>query len=238
MKKIGLVGGISWTSTVDYYRYINEGINEQLGGLNFAECIIYSVNFDDFQKSNAAYDWDATFALLSGAAENLKKAGAEAILLCANTAHIVADLIAEKVKLPLIDIITATANAIHQKKLKKVGLLGTTYTMELDFYKDKLNVNGIEPIIPERQADRNFIEDTLRSELGRGILNPETKKFYRKIIEDLIQKGAEGIILGCTEIPLLINQGDVSVPVFDTTKIHALAAVEFATKNYSISKLT
>lgn len=231
MKKVGLVGGISWTSTIDYYRYINEGINRQLGGLNFAECIIYSVNFDDFQKNNAAYDWDATFALLANAAANLKKAGAEAIVLCANTAHMVADRIAEKVQIPIIHIITATANAVHQKGLKKVGLLGTTYTMELDFYKDKLKANGIEPIIPEQQADRDFIEETLRNELGRGILKPETKKFYLKIIEELIQEGAEGIILGCTEIPLLINQDDVSVPVFDTTKIHAQAAVEFTTKN-------
>jgi aspartate racemase len=227
MKKVGLVGGISWTSTLDYYRYINEGINEQLGGLNFAECIIYSVNFNNFQQYNAAYDWDATFTLLADAAENLKKAGAEAIVLCANTAHIVADRIAEKVQLPLIDITVATANAIKQKNLKKVGLLGTTYTMELDFYKDKLLANGIEPIIPESQSDRDYIEDTLRNELGRGVINPATKQGYLAIIQQLIERGAEGIILGCTEIPLLIHQEDVPVPIFDTTKIHSQAAVAF-----------
>lgn len=228
MKKIGLVGGISWTSTVDYYRYLNEGINEKLGGLNFAECMIYSVNFDDFQRFNAAYDWDATFELLVNAAEDLKKGGAEAIVLCANTAHIVADRIAERVNLPLIDITTAVAEAIHQQGLKKVGLLGTTYTMELDFYKDKLIASGIEPIIPESQEDRDYIEDTLRNELGRGVLNPETKRQYLAIIQQLIDTGAEGIILGCTEIPLLIHQEDIAVPVFDTTKIHAKAAVSFA----------
>ncbi|WP_342327790.1 aspartate/glutamate racemase family protein [Pedobacter sp. FW305-3-2-15-E-R2A2] len=231
MKKIGLVGGISWTSTVDYYRYINEGVNEKLGGLNFAECIIYSVNFDDFQRFNAAYDWDATFELLVGAAENLKKGGAEAIVLGANTAHIVSDRIAERVNLPLIDITTAVADAIHQKGLKKVGLLGTTYTMELDFYKDKLISSGIEPIIPESQEDRDYIEDTLRNELGRGFLNPETKKQYLAIIQQLVDKGAEGIILGCTEIPLLIHQEDIAIPVFDTTKIHAEAAVAFAVQS-------
>ncbi|SHE81507.1 aspartate/glutamate racemase family protein [Pedobacter caeni] len=228
MKRIGLVGGISWTSTVDYYRYINEGVNEQLGGLNFAECIIYSVNFDDFQRFNAAYDWDSTFELLVSAAENLKKAGAEAIVLCANTAHIVSDRIAERVNLPLIDITTAVADAINKVNLKKVGLLGTTYTMELDFYKDKLIANGIEPLIPESQEDRDYIEDALRNELGRGVLNPETKKKYLAIVQQLIDRGAEGIILGCTEIPLLIHQEDIAVPVFDTTMIHAEAAVAFA----------
>ena len=231
MKKIGLVGGISWTSTVDYYRYLNEGINEKLGGLNFAECMVYSVNFDNFQRFNAAYDWDATFELLVNAAENLKKGGAEAIVLCANTAHIVSDRIAERVNLPLIDITTAVADAIHQQGLKKVGLLGTTYTMELDFYKDKLIASGIEPIIPENQEDRDYIEDTLRNELGRGFLNPETKKQYLAIIQQLIDRGAEGIILGCTEIPLLIHQEDIAVPVFDTTKIHAEAAVAFAVQS-------
>lgn len=228
MKKIGLVGGISWTSTLDYYRYLNQGINEKLGALNFAECLIYSVNFDDFQRYNAAYDWDATFELLSTAAENLKKAGAEAIVLCANTAHIVADRIEKHIQLPLIHITTATADAICQKNLKKVGLLGTTYTMELDFYKDKLIERGIEPLIPELQAERDYIEDTLRYELGKGVIKPETKVAYLKIIQQLIDRGAEGIILGCTEIPLLIRAEDVAVPVFDTTRIHTQAAVEFA----------
>lgn len=228
MKKIGLVGGISWTSTLDYYRYINEGINEKLGGLNFSECLIYSVNFDNFQKYNAAYDWNATFELLLNAAENLKKAGADCIVLCANTAHIVADRIAKRVQLPLIHITEATAKAIQAKKIKKVGLLGTSYTMELDFYKTKLISMGIEPIIPESKADRDFIENTLRNELGRGILNPETKRTYLSIIQQLLDRGAEGIILGCTEIPLLINQDDVVVPVFDTTKIHSEAAIEFS----------
>lgn len=228
MKKIGLVGGISWTSTLDYYRYINEGVNEKLGGLNFSECIINSVNFENFARNNADYNWDATYDLLVTAAQELKQAGATAVVLCANTAHIVADRIQEKIDLPLIHIVDATAKAIQQKKIETVGLLGTTYTMEMDFYKDRIRKHGIEPLIPTSQADRDYIEDILRYELGKGIVTPEAKKGFIRIINQLIEQGAEGIVLGCTEIPLLINQDDVNVPVFDTTKIHADAAVEYS----------
>ncbi len=166
MKKIGLVGGISWSSTIEYYRYINEEVNNKLGGLNFAECIIYSVNFDDFRKFNALHNWDGTFELLSNAALQLKKAGAEILLLGANTAHIVADRIGERVGLPLIDIRSATADAINKKGLGKVGLLGTIYTMDLPFYKDKLLENGIEVITPQNKTEKDFIEETLLHELA------------------------------------------------------------------------
>lgn len=231
MKKIGLVGGISWTSTVDYYRFINEEANKKLGKLNFAECIIYSVNFEKFASSNAAHDWDATYQLLLSAVQHLEDAGAELILLGANTAHIVADKIAAATKLPLIDIRTATVLEIHKWNLKKVGLLGTVYTMELDFYKDKLLEEGIDVITPQDKADRDYIEDTLVHELGKGIINTSTKSKYLKITDTLIQQGVEGIILGCTEIPLMLSQQDFKVPVFNTTKIHASAAVEFALSN-------
>lgn len=228
MKKIGLVGGISWTSTLDYYRFINEETNKRLGSLNFAECIIYSVNFEKFRTSNAEHNWEATFELLSNAALKLKDAGAEVLLLGANTAHIVAERISKTVDLPFIDIRVATANAVHKKKLKKVGLLGTVYTMELDFYKKKLIEEGLEVIIPPTKSEIDFIEETLLHELGKGVLLQGTKQEYMAIINRLIEQGAEGIILGCTEIPLLISQEDVSVPVFNTTLIHAKAAVEFA----------
>lgn len=228
MKKIGLVGGISWTSTLDYYRFINEETNKRLGHLNFAECITYSVNFENFSTYNADYNWEGTFQLLSNAASRLKDAGAEVILLGANTAHIVAERVAQKVDLPLIDIRVATANAIHKRQLKKVGLLGTVYTMELDFYKKKLSEEGLEIIIPATKAEIDFIEETLLHELGKGILLQRTKQEYISIINRLIEQGAEGIILGCTEIPLLISQEDISVPVFNSTLIHAQAAVEFA----------
>ncbi|RYG50682.1 MAG: amino acid racemase [Chitinophagaceae bacterium] len=228
MKKIGLVGGISWTSTVDYYRYINEMTNEQLGGLHAAECILYSVDFENFARHNAAYNWDGTYSLLSYAVENLEKAGAELILLCANTAHIVADRIAASSSLPLVDIRTAMLAAIKAAGLKSVALMGTSYTMELHFYRDVLSAGGINVLVPELEADRDFIEDTLQHELGVGMLSPQTRQEYIRIANKMIQQGAQGIILGCTELPLILSQNDFSLPVFDSTSIHAAAAVAFA----------
>lgn len=228
MKKIGLVGGISWVSTIDYYRFINEGINDKLGGLNFAECIIYSLNFDDFQRNNTANNWDVTFELITNACKSLEKSGAEAIVLCANTAHAVVERVEKEISLPIIHIATATAKEINKKGLKKVGLLGTKFTMEMDFYKDKLAEHNIEAIVPFLQDERDYIQKTLKEELGRGIINEQTKRAYIMVINKLIENGAEGIILGCTEIPMLISQDDISVPVFDTTKIHSDAAVKFA----------
>lgn len=204
MKKIGIVGGTSWTSTIDYYRFINEETNALLGGLNFAECIIYSVNFENFRRYNAAHNWNGTFELLKDAALHLQDAGADLIILGANTAHIVAERISETIQLPLIDIRMATAEAIQEKGLKKVGLLGTVYTMELDFYKNKLEQYGIEAIIPPNKSDRTYIEQTLLHELGKGIILPQTKSEYIRIVHTLIEQGAEGIIMGCTEIPLLL----------------------------------
>jgi aspartate racemase len=234
MKIIGLVGGISWSSTIDYYRFINEEVNKHMGGLQFAECIIYSVNFDEFLRFNAAYNWDGTFELLANAASQLKIAGAEVLLLGANTAHILADRVREHTELPLIDIRVATAHAIKAKGMSKVGLLGTRYTMEMDFYKKKLSDYHIEAIIPENQADRDFIEETLLHELGKGILVNETKAAYISIADQLIARGAEAIVLGCTEIPLLLKQEDIPVPVFNTTAIHAQAAVNFALSIYEM----
>ena len=227
MKKLGLIGGISWVSTIDYYKLINQGINEKLGGLHFAECIIYSFNYADIKLNNDNNDWDKTLAMLSKAAEHLKNAGAEAIVLCANTMHMIADQVQESVKLPLIHIAAETAKAIQKQALKKVGLLGTRFTMEQDFFKSKLMEQGISTIIPGSE-DRNFIHETIFEELGRGILKEDTKQRYISITNSLLKEGAEGIILGCTEIPLLISQRDVHIQLFDTTRIHAAAAVKFA----------
>ncbi|MFA6247267.1 MAG: amino acid racemase [Mucilaginibacter sp.] len=224
MRKIGLIGGISWTSTIEYYKYINEGINQKLGNLNFAECIIYSLNFGDVQEKG----WVNSFPLLLNACETLKKSGAEAIVLCANTAHLFADDLQDKIGLPVISIITATVNAVHNKRIKKIGLLGTKVIMEMEFYKHEFIKGGIEVLIPDQQTTRDYIQETLKNELGKGIIKPETKTAYIAIANELIANGAEGIILGCTEIPLIINTTDISVPVFDTTKIHSAAAVEFA----------
>lgn len=230
MKTIGLVGGISWVSTQDYYKYINEGVNEKLGGLNFARLIIHSLNYGDIKRNNDAGDWEANLKLLTEAAENMKAGGAQAIVLCANTMHLLAKPLEEKINLPVIHIAEATAGEILKKKLKKVALLGTKFTMEKTFFTDKLKEKNIEAIIPG-EADREFIHWTIFEELGRGIISDESKAKYISIINNLQQQGAEGVILGCTEIPLLIQQNDVSVPVFDTTKIHSDAAVRFMTSN-------
>lgn len=227
MKILGLIGGISWVSTQDYYKYINEGINAQLGDVNFARLIIHSMNYAEIKKNNDADDWDANFDLIYPACENMKAGGAQAIVLCANTMHLLADRVEAQLQLPVIHIATATANAIKQQQLKKVALLGTKFTMLRNFFTDKLKAQGIEAIVPD-EADREFIHYTIFEELGRGIISAETKSRYISIIEQLISRGAEGIILGCTEIPLLINPEDVSVPTFDTTKIHSEAAVKFA----------
>ena len=223
MKKVGLVGGTSWVSTMDYYKFINEGINKKLGGLQFAECLIYSLNFADIQEKT----WPNSYELLLNACLSLQKSGVDAIVLCANTAHMHADKIEKEIGVPLIHIGTETAKAITQEKITNVGLLGTSFSMEMDFYKDRLKSFGLNVLIPESQETRNYIQHVLKQELGKGIINPESKQNYIKIADELIERGAEGIILGCTEIPLLIDQSDFSVPVFDTTKIHSDAIVSF-----------
>lgn len=223
MKKIGLVGGISWVSTMDYYKFINEGVNSKLGGLNFAECIIYSLNFGDIQ----AKSWNNSFELLLNACESLKRSGVDSIVLCANTAHLFADKLQEAIKLPIIHIGIETAKAINKQGFKKAGLLGTKFTMEMDFYRNKLEEYGLEVLIPEKQETRDYIQYTIKEELGIGFINPKTRANYISIVKELVDRGAECIILGCTEIPMLISQDDFTIPIFDTTKIHSQAIVEY-----------
>jgi aspartate racemase len=227
MKVIGLIGGTSWVSTIDYYRLINEGINAKLGDLNAATCIIHSFNFQDIKRNNDNNDWDSTFNMVSKASRHLVNAGAEAIVLCANTMHLLADRVQKTLDVPLIHIATATASEIRKQRLSRVALLGTRFTMERDFFKNKLKDQNIETIIPT-EDERNFIHYTIFEELGRNIFTSETKKRYLAIINNLIEQGSQGIVLGCTEIPLLIKPEEVSVPVFDTLKIHAKAAVDFS----------
>lgn len=228
MKTLGLIGGISWVSTAEYYRLINLGINERLGELNFSQCIIHSFNYQDIKENNDNNDWGKTLEMITAAVKNLGHSGAQGVILCANTMHLIADRLQEKIQIPIVHIAVATAKEIRKKGLKKVALLGTRFTMELDFFTDKLAHHGIKAIIPATEEERAFIQQTIYEELGRGIAREETKRGYLKIIEKLITQGAEGVILGCTEIPLIISQSDVSAPVFDTTRIHANAAVEFA----------
>ncbi len=226
MKVIGIVGGISWVSTIDYYRAINIGINERLGENNAAELVIYSVNYNNIIRNNSSGNLEATYKMMLDASTNLKNCGANAIVLAANTMHLFAERIEETLNLPVIHIAKATAKEIEKKGLKKVGLLGTKFTMEMDFFKDKLKESGIEDIIPG-EDDREFIHKTIFEELGKGILKTETKARYLSIIQELHNSGAEGVILGCTEIPLLIKQSDSQTPLFDTTLIHSKAAVDF-----------
>lgn len=223
MKKVGLVGGLSWVSTMDYYKFINEGVNARLGGLNFAECIIYSLNFGDIQSKS----WDNSYELLLGACESLKNSGVESIVLCANTAHLFADKLQDTIQLPIIHIGEETAKAVNKKGFKKVGLLATKFTMEMNFYRDKLEQYGLEVLIPEKQETRDYIQQTLKEELGIGLINPETKSNYISIIKELVDCGAECIILGCTEIPMMISEEDFNIPMFDTTKIHSQAIVDY-----------
>lgn len=227
MKTIGLIGGTTWLSTVDYYRIINEMVNEILGGLNSAKIILYSMNFADKKKHLDTNNWKAISECYCEVALNLQKAGADCLVLCANTPHTIAEDVQKAIQIPLIHIAEATAQEITKQQLKKVGLLGTKFTMEFDFYKNKLSDNGIETLIPGA-TDRAFINDSIFNELGKGLFLKETKEQYFRIIDKLIEQGAGGIIFGCTEIPLLIRPEECSVPVFDTTLIHATAAVKFA----------
>ncbi len=224
MKKIGLVGGISWASTLDYYKYLNKGINEKLGGLNSAECIIYSLNFSDIQDKG----WINSFDLIFDACKNLVSGNVDAIVLCANTAHLFADEIQSRIDIPIIHIAEATAIEIKKAKLNKVGLLGTKFTMEMDFYRKKLQEYNIETIIPSEKRDIEEIQNIVKNELGKGYINIESKKKFIGYAHELIERGAEGIILGCTEIPMLIEQKDFKLPVFDTTKIHVESIINFA----------
>jgi aspartate racemase len=227
MKTIGLIGGTTWLSTIDYYRNINQMINRRLGGVSSAKIILYSVNFDEFQPPALLAEWEPITDSFIHIARTLETAGADCIIICANTPHLFAGKIQASVQVPLIHIAEATAKKIKLQQLKKVALLGTRITMEQDFFREKLNAQGIETIIPGKE-DIAFIHNSIFAELGHDIFLPETKQRYLRIINDLMYQGAEGVILGCTEIPLLIKPPDLECPVFDTVMIHSEAAVEFA----------
>lgn len=230
MKTLGLIGGTSWVSTIDYYRIINQQINDRLGGLNAARLILYSLNYEEFKPPPDPKDWGATSEGLTTIAKNLEAVGAECIILCANTPHMAADIIQENIAIPLIHIAEETSKEITTHDLNKIGLIGTRFTMEQSFFKKKLSKYGISTIIPEKD-ERDYIHNTIFNEFARGIFSDEIKKNYLQIMDNLMQKGAEGIILGCTEIPMLLKPGDCKMKTFDTTLIHATAAVDFALSN-------
>lgn len=231
MKTIGLIGGMSWESTLEYYKILNESVKERVGGLHSARCVVYSFDFEEIEELQHQGNWNKLTELMIEAAQKLEKTGAELIIICTNTMHKMADEVQRAIKIPLIHIADATAEVAKEKRLKKVGLLGTKFAMEEDFYKKRITEkHGIEVIIPNKD-ERELIHNVIYNELCLGILNPESKARFKEIVENLISNGAEGIILGCTEIPLLIKQEDIQVPVFDTTTIHAKSAVELALKD-------
>ena len=228
MKIIGLIGGMSWESTVPYYRHINETIKARLGGLHSARLILYSVDFHEIERLQRAGDWDAAGVLMGEAARSLEAAGADFLVLCTNTMHRVAPAIEAAVRIPLLHIADPTAREIKAAGLSKVGLLGTRFTMEQGFYKDRLRErHGLEVLTPA-EPDRERIHRIIYDELCLGEIRDSSRLAYRRVMADLVERGAEAIILGCTEISLLVGPGDAGVRLFDTTRIHACHAAEQA----------
>ncbi|EJQ51614.1 aspartate racemase [Bacillus cereus BAG6X1-2] len=227
MKTIGLIGGMSWESTSEYYRILNEEIKSRLGGLHSAKCMINSVDFEEIERFQSNGDWNGAGEVLGNAAYSLQMGGADFIIICTNTMHKVVDKIKENINIPVLHITDATAKEIKRKGIQTVGLLGTKYTMEQDFYKSRIVENDIKVIVPS-EKNREKINEVIYTELCLGEITPQSREYYKRVIEKLVQEGAQGIILGCTEIGLLIKQEDVSVPIFDTTHIHAIEAVNFA----------
>ncbi len=227
MKVIGLIGGMSWESSAAYYKIINETVKKRLGGLHSAKILMYSVDFEEIEVLQHAGEWDKATALMVDAAQRVEKGGADCTVICTNTMHKMADEVQSSIGVPLLHIADATAEKIRAQKLTVIGLLGTKFTMEEDFYKGRLTQYKITTVIPDTN-ERTMIHDIIYNELCLGVIKDESREKMKKIIENLVLTGAEGVVLGCTEIPLLIKQRDCTVPLFDTTFIHAEAAVDFA----------
>lgn len=230
MKTIGLLGGMSWESTALYYKLINEEIKKQLGGLHSAKVVIYSVDFDEIEKLQHLGAWDETAKILGEAAKNIQNASADFLVICTNTMHKVAPLIEKHIDIPILHIADATGKKLQNENIKKVGLLGTAFTMQQDFYKERINKNfDIEVLIPSEE-DMTIVHKIIYEELCLGLIKEDSKKEYLRIIDNLAFKGAQGVILGCTEIGMLVKQSDTQVKLYDTTVIHSLEAVAEALK--------
>ncbi len=227
MKTIGLIGGMSWESSAIYYQVVNTVVKESLGGLHSAKCLLYSVDFHEIEACQSAGNWDQSAAILAEAAQKLEAAGADFIVICTNTMHKVADSIQAGITIPVLHIAELTAEVLLKNNISKVGFLGTKYSMEQDFYKSRLIEKGIDVIIPD-DSDRAFINATIYDELCVGIISPSAQKRFLEIAEKLVAAGAEGVILGCTEIGLLMKQEDTEISLFDTTLIHAERAAKYA----------
>lgn len=233
MKTIGLIGGMSWESTVTYYQTVNEIIRQELGGLHSAKVLLYSVDFAEIEQCQTDGDWERSSDILSTAAQILEKAGANFIVICTNTMHKVAAQIQSRINIPIIHIADATADELKSHNITKVALLGTKYTMIQDFYKERLESAGIEVLIPDEQGIE-MVNTVIYNELCLGVISETSKEKYCRIIESLAKQGAEGVILGCTEIGLLIQQKDTDLPVFDTTQIHASKAAKLSIEGVNI----
>jgi aspartate racemase len=227
VRKIGLIGGMSWQSSARYYELINELVTERLGGFHSAACVMTSVDFAAIEEQQQRGDWRAAGTLLGAEAAAIQAAGAECILLCTNTMHKVADQVVDAISVPFIDLLDVTARAVHATGCGRVGLLGTRYTMEDPFYLERMARHDLEIVVPDAD-DRRAVNEVIYGELVLGIITDESRQVYRGVLERLVGRGAEGVILGCTEVELLIGSADSSVPVFPTTALHAQAAVEFA----------
>ena len=228
MKTIGLLGGMSWESTASYYKALNEGVKSRLGGLNSAKVVLFSVNFDEIEKLQHQGKWDETAVLLSDAAESVEKAGADFLMICTNTMHKVVPEIESRISIPVLHIADATANVLQADSIEKVGLLGTRFTMEQDFYKGRLTDKfGMDVVVPSSE-DQETVHTIIYDELCKGVIKESSKQQYLAIIDKLYAEGAQAVILGCTEIALLVSQRDTQVPLYDTTEIHAKQGVEYA----------
>lgn len=227
MRTLGLLGGMSWESTVPYYRYVNETVRARLGGLHSAKLVLFSVDFAEIERLQHSGNWNAAGRVLADAAQALERAGAEALVLCTNTMHRVLDIVEPAIRMPVIHIADATARRVLAAGISKVGLLATRFTMEHDFYRGRLETNGLDVLVPNAD-ERAEIHRIIYDELCLGVINEDSRETYRTIMANLVARGAEGLILGCTEIGLLVGANDTSVPVFDTTRIHAEAAVDWA----------
>jgi aspartate racemase len=228
VKVIGLIGGMSWESTVPYYRLVNELVKRRLGGLHSARVVLYSVDFHDIERLQHAGAWEEAGEILAAAAKSVAAAGADFIVLCTNTMHKVVGAIESAVTIPVLHIADATAAEIQRAGVRRVGLIATRFTMEQDFYRGRLELrHGIGVLVPE-PAERDLVHRIIYDELCLGVISDTSRERYREIITRLVERGAEGIIYGCTEIGLLVSQADSPVPVFDTTQIHAASAVDFA----------
>lgn len=231
MKTIGMLGGMSWQSTSLYYQQLNELVAKNLGGLHSAKIVMFSVDFDPIEKLQHKGDWEGAAKILSKAAQNIEAGGADFLLICTNTMHKLYPEISASINIPILHLADATAEKLIDKNIKKVGLLGTGFTMEQDFYKGRLSAKfGLEVIVPN-EADRKIVHDVIYNELCEGEILDASKQHYIHIIEELHENGAEAVILGCTEIGMLVKQEDTQVPLFDTTAIHVEKAVEFALKD-------